>query len=127
MTRHAAIAGEYDDSNVRLQNSQSRHQPGIVSIALAVKKYSIQRGLGCYLNRSGVVSNCQNPIPVVTWHLNSVSQAGGEVIQTQNSGHTHLPKLFTRTWNQGVRHVPVLLISIKSSRDSRLLHPSASG
>jgi hypothetical protein len=66
MTWSTAIAGEHDDSSVGLENSQSRHQPGIVSVALAVKEYSIQRSLGCHLKRSGIVIGRQNPIPVVT-------------------------------------------------------------
>jgi hypothetical protein len=79
---HCAITREHQDGSVGLQNSQGRHQPCIVSLALAAKDHRIEASFGREVNCSDIVIGRQDQIAGLTQSFSGLGQTAGEVIQT---------------------------------------------
>jgi len=96
MARYAAITREHDNGGVGLQHAQRCHKPGIVSLAVAVKKDSIEVGLSRDLNRTGIVIRRYHATAIFAQDVRGFGKAAGEIVQVQNRWHTCLPAKATR-------------------------------
>jgi len=69
----------------------SMRKPGIVPRAVAVKKDSIEVGLGRDLNRTGIVIRRQHATAVFAQDVSGFGKAAAEIVQAQDRWHMYLP------------------------------------